>query len=85
MTAAAADHASLERRLLGAWVRVTLSDGRAVVGTLDAVDSDRNVVLSSAAQTNAGPGGGARIQLGYAMVPGSAIVRVEVGETLPES
>ena len=67
-----------ERPLLGQRLRLRLRDGRVVTGVLEAVDSDRNVVLSRGEQTGAGPQRDLVLALGYVTVPGHAVESVEV-------
>jgi small nuclear ribonucleoprotein (snRNP)-like protein len=43
-------HATEIETLLSSWIRVVLVDGRVFVGSLKAIDSDRNLVLMNAAE-----------------------------------
>jgi small nuclear ribonucleoprotein (snRNP)-like protein len=70
---------SLKRQFLGAIVRLTLKDERVVLGMLEVVDGDGNVILKNSSQINAGPTKDKSLQLGYAMIPGYAIIEVEIG------
>ena len=69
---------ALTAKLIGKRVRVRLADGRVVVGVLDALDADGNVVLAECEQVGAGPNGQHAVPLGYAIVPSQGVVGLDV-------
>lgn len=62
---------------IGKQVQVTLDDARVVYGKVECLDSDRNLILGNTVQrpkaADQEP-----VLLGYVMLPGSHIVKVEM-------
>ena len=69
---------SLAHSLLDAWVRVALADGRVFVGSLKALDAERNMVLSGPVEIRPTRAGGqeTKAHRGYAMIKSEHIVTV---------
>ena len=78
LPAGAAGAGSLGAALLDGWVRVVLADGRVFVGTLKALDAERNLVLSGPVEIRPTRAGGqeTKAHRGYAMIKSEHIVAV---------
>jgi len=71
--------------LLGETLKVTLTDGRFVVGTFQCLDKKKNFILYNCEETRRvsdenGVEGDAKRSLGLVMVPGKHLVSVELEE-----
>ena len=67
----------LKALFCGKLVQVTLSDSRVLRGKLECFDNGQNVILGDSTQIN----DGANTSLGFVMLPGSHIKRIDLEES----
>lgn len=73
---------SLQDKFIGKKLQVTLDDNRVVKGFMECVDSDRNMILGETTQIQNQAGEKNEVYLGYVMLPGDHVRKVEIIMTM---
>ena len=66
--------------LMGRQLRVSLSDGRIIFGSFDCIDKHRNIILDRASEIQSLDEIDTKRSIGYVLIPGDHVLKVEVEE-----